>query len=255
MSAQLGVDLGATWLRLCLADNGRKKWTLRLPAVDWRQLPEALSRVLRSKNNPELSLIIVGSTRIGRPSDRSALRKCLLALATNVKVYPDFEIAHKASFRNGPGVVLVASTGSVAFARDLRQRSQRTGGAGPLFGDEGSGFWLGREGVRNEQLRRRLHLPHPLRLAHYANPVRATAALAAKVLRGSPQLCQAAAQHLSDLAKGASAGLALPHPIPVTLHGSLFAHAPLKKAVLRLLGPQWKEVPPRVSAETAAAGL
>lgn len=33
MSARLGVDLGATWLRACLAVDGRAAWTARVPAA------------------------------------------------------------------------------------------------------------------------------------------------------------------------------------------------------------------------------
>ncbi|MBI3563901.1 MAG: hypothetical protein HY079_01740, partial [Elusimicrobia bacterium] len=201
MSRRLGVDLGATWLRACLAEDGRAVWTARVPAVDWRKLPEALPRLLRARRTGRLDELTVGSTRLGGAEGRARLTKMLRPLARRVRVLPDYETAHLAAFGDGPGVVLVASTGSAAFARGARGKAARAGGYGPLLGDEGSGFWLGREAARDERLRRALRLPHPLDLAHDEDPVRATAALAPRVLRGSPRLRAAAAEHLAAIAR------------------------------------------------------
>ena len=254
MSA-LGIDLGATWLRACLAEDGRELWNARVPAVDWRELPRFLPRFFRARGVRRLGTLTVGSTRLGGEEGRAALAKALRPLARSVRVLPDYEIAHLAAFGGGPGVVLVASTGSAAFARGLRGRMKRSGGYGPLLGDEGSGFWLGREAARSERLRRSLRLPHPLDLAHERDPQRATAALAPRVLRGAPRLRAEAAAHLAALARDAVRGLGLPKPAPLALHGSLFKDEALRRAVLRLLGRGWRAVEPRVSAERAAAGL
>jgi hypothetical protein len=255
VSADLGVDLGATWLRACLAENGRLAWSERRPAVDWRRLPEVLPRLLRARGVRRLGSLTVGSTRLGGARGRAALAAALRPLAARVDVRPDYEIAHLAAFGRGAGVVLVASTGSAAFSRDARGVFRRAGGFGPLLGDDGSGFWLGREAARDERLRRRLRLPLPLDLAHEDDPVRATAALAPRVLRGAPRLRAAAAAHLAALARGAARGAALPRPRPLALHGSLFRDARLRAAVLRALGPGWAVVAPRVDAARAAAGL
>ena len=47
-----------------------------------------------------------------------------------------------------PGVLVLAGTGSIVLGRDGRGRVARAGGLGPLIGDEGSAFWLGREWLR-----------------------------------------------------------------------------------------------------------
>ncbi len=254
MSAALGVDLGATWLRACLVHDGKVR-TERIAAVNWRDLPKVLPGLLRKLRAPKLDVMTVGSTRLGGKEGRVRLAKALRKSARRVRVLPDYEIAHLAAFGGGPGVILVASTGSAAFARETKGRHNRAGGYGPLLGDEGSGFWLGREGARDEKLRRALRLPHPLDLAHDEDPVRATAALAPRVLSGSPRLRTEAARHLAALARGAKAGLRIPRPVPLALHGSLFRNARLKADVLRALGSGWRLVEPRVSAERAAAGL
>lgn len=253
MRTALGVDLGATWLRVCMSGAAEELWTAKVPAVPWRELPAILPRLLRSRGLRRVGTITVGGTRLGGPKDRATLRRALAPLALRVKVVPDFEIAHLAAFGRGPGVLLVASTGSVAFARGANGRTERAGGLGPLLGDEGSGFWLGREAVLDPLLAKTL--PSALTLAHAADPVRATAALAPRVLRRSKRLRDEAARHLCALARSAAQGLRMPAKKPLALHGSLFKNEALRACVLRRLGKGWVLVSPRVSAERAAAGL
>ena len=45
------------------------------------------------------------------------------------------------------GINIVAGTGSIAYG-EYRGRSARAGGWGELFSDEGSAYWLAREGLR-----------------------------------------------------------------------------------------------------------
>jgi len=51
------------------------------------------------------------------------------------------------AFGEGPGVLLIAGTGSVAFGRGPTGTFARCGGWGPYFGDEGSGAWIGRKAL------------------------------------------------------------------------------------------------------------
>ena len=258
MTARLGVDLGATWLRACLSDGTRALWNERIHATAWPDAPAALRRLLKKHGLRRVDTLTLGGTRLGGRAGRAALKRLLKRLSARVNVVPDFEIAHIAAFGTGPGILLVASTGSIAFARGSNGLTRRAGGLGPLLGDEGSGFWLGKTASRDAILRHELHLPAPLDLAHAHDPVRATAALAPRVLRArsarARRLREDAADHLAALAAEAVHGLVLPRPIPLTLHGSLFKNAGLKKAVLRRLG-RVVLVTPRVRAERAAAGL
>jgi len=59
----------------------------------------------------------------------------------------DTPIAHAAALAGRPGVVIIAGTGSVVFARDGDGRSWTLGGWGFLFGDEGSAFSIVREAL------------------------------------------------------------------------------------------------------------
>jgi glucosamine kinase len=60
----------------------------------------------------------------------------------------DEEIALDAAFQGGPGVLVIAGTGSNVVGRCLSGRLMSAGGWGPMLGDEGSGYWIGLEAVR-----------------------------------------------------------------------------------------------------------
>jgi N-acetylglucosamine kinase-like BadF-type ATPase len=65
----------------------------------------------------------------------------------HVQVCTDLEIALDAGLGDGPGIVIVAGTGSAALGRGPDGRLVRAGGDGPWVGDEGSAFDIGRRGI------------------------------------------------------------------------------------------------------------
>jgi N-acetylglucosamine kinase len=71
-----------------------------------------------------------------------------------VEIVGDIEIAFEDAFGSGPGVMLIAGTGSIAFGRNKEGETARAAGWGYPISDEGSGQWIGAEGVR-EALRTR----------------------------------------------------------------------------------------------------
>src|SRR5438046_5923939 len=56
-------------------------------------------------------------------------------------------IALEAAFGRGPGVVVIAGTGSIAYGRNAAGQTRRAGGWGFAISDEGSGYWIGRAAV------------------------------------------------------------------------------------------------------------
>ena len=52
------------------------------------------------------------------------------------------------AFGDGPGILLIAGTGSIALGRHETGREGRVGGWGSLLGDEGSGYAIGLEALR-----------------------------------------------------------------------------------------------------------
>jgi N-acetylglucosamine kinase-like BadF-type ATPase len=83
---------------------------------------------------------------------RTVVRRIMVFLAQEfptalAQVATDYEIALEAAAGTGPGVVLIAGTGSVAYGRNAAGETARAGGYGPWIGDEGSAFEIGRRAV------------------------------------------------------------------------------------------------------------
>jgi N-acetylglucosamine kinase-like BadF-type ATPase len=60
----------------------------------------------------------------------------------------DEEVALDGAFRGGPGILIIAGTGSNVLGRATDGAMYHAGGWGPAIGDEGSGFWIGHEALR-----------------------------------------------------------------------------------------------------------
>lgn len=70
------------------------------------------------------------------------------SLAVQVRVGTDVEAAFHDAFGDGPGVLLISGTGSIAWARALDGEVHRIGGWGRALGDEGSGYKVGADALR-----------------------------------------------------------------------------------------------------------
>jgi N-acetylglucosamine kinase-like BadF-type ATPase len=92
---------------------------------------------------------LVGAAGAGRPPEQEALSAAIAAagVAERVAVRGDVEIALAAAFGDGPGVLVNAGTGSIAYARVADGRLHRAGGHGWQLGDEGGGYWVGRRAL------------------------------------------------------------------------------------------------------------
>lgn len=102
----------------------------------------------------DVQCIVAGLTGAGRDSDKKHIGEALVELAkenrielNKVVMESDARIALEGAFRGEPGIILIAGTGSIAFAKDQSGAIYRTGGWGRLLGDEGSGNTIGRDGL------------------------------------------------------------------------------------------------------------
>jgi glucosamine kinase len=68
-------------------------------------------------------------------------------LTAEIVIVGDMVIAHHAAHDGGPGVLVNAGTGSIAYGRNARGETARAGGWGFAISDEGSGHWIGRVAV------------------------------------------------------------------------------------------------------------
>jgi glucosamine kinase len=90
----------------------------------------------------------VGGSGAAHPELAGVVRECLSEiLPSPIDVVGDMQIALQAAFDTGPGVIVIAGTGSISYGRDQQGRTVRAGGWGFAIGDEGSAHWIGRSAV------------------------------------------------------------------------------------------------------------
>ena len=97
------------------------------------------------------NIVCAGFAGAGRPDSVAFYREVLQSLVPGAQVIiieSDAFISSIGAIGIDLGVLLIAGTGSIVIGRDKDRSMFRVGGWGPYFGDEGSGFWIGREAVR-----------------------------------------------------------------------------------------------------------
>ncbi|MFN2496402.1 MAG: N-acetylglucosamine kinase [Pseudonocardiaceae bacterium] len=158
----LGVDLGGTQCRALLADTEGARYGAGHaqgghpgsdPAAALAGVAGAVADALEGTLPSMVRGVVLGAAghaAVAEPTTAQALAQVWTAagLRCPVRVRPDCEVAFAAGTPDPNGIVLVAGTGSMAARIADHSIAARTGGHGWVLGDEGSGFWLGREAVR-----------------------------------------------------------------------------------------------------------
>src|SRR5258708_7782576 len=148
----VGVDVGGTWIRVAASRGGRgvTKTVLRADR-DLGRLASRLGATWRRRGwtRHSVAALVVASRAIWTERECRALARRLAGLARRVRVIPNAQAALLGALGDRPGVLVLAGTGSIVIGYDGRGRWARAGGLGPFLGDEGSAFWLGREGLRS----------------------------------------------------------------------------------------------------------
>jgi N-acetylglucosamine kinase-like BadF-type ATPase len=204
---------------------------------------------------------------------RGYIQKALGLSEKRVVVLNDMDLAYRAYFAPGAGIVVYAGTGSVAYSIAQDGSVYRAGGHGFLIGDEGAGFWIGKTALRHLMRWRDSGLdtaPYPLaqhlyavlgsrdwtgiREYVYGGGRQVVAALAPAVGRAAEEGDETATQILLQAGRElADLALTLRHrlgPLPVVLCGGALQVSPLIEQGARELLEL--EVMYTSSAETAA---
>jgi glucosamine kinase len=148
-SSVLGVDAGGTDCRAVLVRDGEIVARRRLGPLNVLLHSDALDRLaaLILETGAVAAGLGLAGVRSAAEADRIAA-ELRARTGVPVTVGDDTEAALAGAFRGGPGIVVVAGTGSGALGRNAEDRTARVGGHGFLLGDEGGGYWIGREAVR-----------------------------------------------------------------------------------------------------------
>lgn len=147
--------------RIAAVDVGQSGSRLRLPDGTTlndgpayspsRGLLETVSETLRLKNDWKSEIVALSLTAlrgvVPEPTEFGLLCHNI-AGANAVVVMDDGMAAHAGAFGDGDGVVLCVGTGVSVVAR-RGQRAAHRDGDGPIVGDDGGGYWLGREAIRS----------------------------------------------------------------------------------------------------------
>jgi len=162
MAYYLGIDGGGTKTRCILGDDTTVLATAISGGCNIVRLGEAKAReslhtairhacLLAKISINQVRGICIGAAGAARPEVAAKLRGLIAELrpefAASTQVVGDAEIALQAAFGSGPGVIAIAGTGSIAYARDSSGLTARAGGWGFAISDEGSGHWIGREAI------------------------------------------------------------------------------------------------------------
>lgn len=260
----LGLDVGGTSTRAVLTDLAGRE--LGRAGVDGGnphlhghaeaagRIGAAVREVLGGREPARVAACVVGLAGYRTLGEEAAgfAERCRAAagLAVPVALRHDAEVAFAAGTEERRGVVLIAGTGAVACRIEDGSVTATAGGFGWLLGDEGAGFWLGREAVRHAlgdtpgglagAVQRELGAADRAALlrAVYEDPKR-LAALAPLVSHwadaGDPaaaRIAESAAGHLAALVREAA-----PPEGAVVLAGSVaLAHGPVRRGLAAALG-------------------
>ncbi|WP_146361215.1 N-acetylglucosamine kinase [Arthrobacter yangruifuii] len=258
----IGLDIGGTKthgirLHRGAAVSETVSGSANVQNVSVEAARQSLAEVFAALGSEGIGRVIAGSGGVDTRQDADALRALIAEHVPGAAV----DVIHDtrlilAAGEASEGIAVIAGTGSVAWGITGSGRQARSGGWGYLLGDEGSGYWLGREAVRHTLRRSNLELvPDSLSTAllrecgaetpesliglfHGPTDRRYWAGKAGLVFEaaqeGNPAataLVAEAAGHLAGLILDVAGLLEIPGP--VVIGGGLGMHQPMLQDLLR----------------------
>lgn len=156
----VGVDGGGTHARAVVVDESGIELARhsgpagivdpRDPAAAAAAVAQLVRAALRDAGATTAAALCCGLAGAGRPHERETVRVALALqnVADRISIVGDAEAAMADAFPDGTGVLVVAGTGSIAWARRADASTVRVGGWGRILGDEGSGYDIALSGLR-----------------------------------------------------------------------------------------------------------
>jgi len=161
MRSYLGVDGGGTKTALCvLSETGEQRASLQAPSCYYLESgtiegPALVERVLKAAvgevcaaagiSPSEVDFAFFGLPGYGEVTADLAVLDALPARILGHRRYRcdnDMVCGWAGSLGLADGINVISGTGSITYGR-RGEASARVGGWGELFGDEGSGYWIG----------------------------------------------------------------------------------------------------------------
>ena len=102
----------------------------------------------------QLAAVGCGLAGVGRVADQQRMEQGLQNYSDSehitfkkIIIASDARIALEGAFKGGPGIILIAGTGSIAFGKNDKCEIHRVGGWGRYLDDEGSGYFIGKSAI------------------------------------------------------------------------------------------------------------
>lgn len=161
----IGIDGGGTRTRGILYKNGVEvakafAGTTRVGTVGVGESCERLLNVISDLcaqadiDSVELDAVVIGLAGVWLEEEKKRSAHLLKTLARGQKitlndliVISDAELALEGAFGGENGIVMIVGTGSIAIGKTSKGNFVRCGGWGIELDDEGSGAWIGKEGL------------------------------------------------------------------------------------------------------------
>lgn len=153
----LGIDAGASATQWVLHDGREIMARGAAGPMDGHiSRPESRTRMhdtlgqIATECNSDITAVVIGLTGIAETdNERAETLKIFGGVfpVARVELLSDIHLAYRVHFAQSSGVLLYAGTGAVACTK-IGDELVRVGGWGYLLGDEGAGYWIGREAIR-----------------------------------------------------------------------------------------------------------
>jgi glucosamine kinase len=156
----IGIDGGGTTTRMFVQqDEQEPKYfefsiSLKVKNGDHTSSAMKLLEIIADRGEIRDLSIAIGLAGMSREENQDALKNAIKAQQSigdvRVHIEGDATLALNAALSGSDeGVLVIAGTGSVAYARSKDGTMNRVGGWGPETSDEGSGYWIGLRVLRH----------------------------------------------------------------------------------------------------------
>jgi len=227
-----------------------------LSSVGVEESARQLTAVFDQLGRDGIAAVCAGAAGVETPEQAARLHGLIAAQvpAAAIRIVHDSQLILAAADVDS-GIALISGTGSVAWGRAADGTMARAGGWGYLLGDEGGGYWIGRQAVRHalaladrgeqaDLLARQLadecgvQAPEQLLDLFYANPERKFWAGFSRLVFDCAESGHLAAGGIVAEAAGSLAALVrtvagrLDITGPIVLGGGLILNQPLLRSLL-----------------------
>ncbi len=151
----IGLDIGGTKTRGVRFENGEPVadeivGSSNVQNVSREEAAAHVAELFAKIGRGPVAYVYAGAGGIDTDEDAAALAALIKPHVpeARITVVHDSRLLLAAGGASS-GVAVIAGTGSAAWGRNDLGEEARAGGWGYLLGDEGSGYWLGREAVRH----------------------------------------------------------------------------------------------------------